>query len=136
MSQLPTEFHRFPLFFYKGTAFPQVVDAPNLEAEMMKNATEMIVLGLKHGVSMEQQKKDYKEQLDLMEQRLCDEARNKIMDEGVIDRAMVSLGIESRDYFYSTWCLNICALLKMKVIKDDNENGILSADKMFWREAK
>ena len=133
MSQLPAEYKNYPLFFYKGTAFPQVVDNPHLEAKMMESATEMIVLGLKHGVSMEQQKKDYKEQLDAMEQRLCDFAKNKIMDESVIDRAMVSLGIESRDHFYSAWCLNVCALLKMKVIKDDNENGILSADKMIWR---
>ena len=112
------------LFFYNGTAFPQMVDAPDLEEKMIKNANEMIVLGLKHGVSLEEQKKDYKEQLDLMEQTLCDTAQGKMMDADTIDRASKKMCI-SIDTFYSMWCLNICALLKMKVIKNDNDNGML-----------
>ena len=115
------------LFFYNGTAFPQMVDAPDLEEKMIKNANEMIVLGLKHGVSLEEQKKDYKEQLDLMEQTLCDTAQGKMMDDASIDRAWVILGLKDRQHFYNLWCLDVCALLKMKVIKNDNENGILSA---------
>ena len=112
------------LFFYNGTAFHQMVDAPDLEEKMIKNANEMIVLGLKHGVSLEEQKKDYKEQLDLMEQTLCDTAQGKMMDADTIDRAAKKMCI-SIDTFYSMWCLNICALLKMKVIKNDNDNGML-----------
>ena len=112
------------LFFYNGTAFPQMVDAPDLEEKMIKNANEMIVLGLKHGVSLEEQKNDYKEQLDLMEQTLCDTAQGKMMDADTIDRAAKKMCI-SIDTFYSMWCLNICALLKMKVIKNDNDNGML-----------
>jgi len=91
----------------------------------MENAKEMIVLGMKHGVSMEQQKKDYKDQMDLMEKTLFDEAKGKMMDKHIIKRAMRKLGISDIEYFCSTWCLNICALLKMKVIENDENNGML-----------
>ena len=111
------------LFFYKGTPFPQVASDRNAGEVSMKKAGEMIVLGLKHVVSLEQQKKDYKEQLDMMEERL---SVNEINDESVVNRAMLSLGLESRDIFYSAWVLNICALLKMNVIKNDENNGVLN----------
>ena len=55
------------LFFYKGTAFPQIVDFSDLEKMMFENANEMIVRSLRMGASMEEQKKIYKEQLDVME---------------------------------------------------------------------
>ena len=60
------------LFFYKGTTFPKIVDMPDLEKIMFQGADVMIARGLRMGVSMEEQKKDYKEQLDLMEQTFCD----------------------------------------------------------------
>ena len=112
------------LFFYKGTTFPKIVDIPYLEKIMFQGADVMIARGLRMGVSMEEQKKDYKEQLDLMEQTLCDTAQGKMMDADTIDRAAKKMCI-SIDTFYSMWCLNICALLKMKVIKNDNDNGML-----------
>ena len=115
------------LFFYNGTAFPQVVDAPDLEQMFHKNANEMILRGIRDGFSIEQQKKEYKKQLDLMDQTLCDTAQGKMMDDTSIDRAWVRLGLKDRQQFYRLWCLNICALLKMKVIKNDNENGVLSS---------
>jgi hypothetical protein len=83
--------------------------------------------GIRGGLGMEQQKKEYKEQLDLMEQTLVDTVQGKMMDGASIDRAWVILGLKDRQHFYNLWCLNICALLKMKVIKNDNENGVLSA---------
>lgn len=115
------------LFFYKKTMFPQVVDAPDVAEKFTKTANEMIVNGLKHGVSMEQQKEDYISQLDLMEEALTSTAEGGEMD---IGRAMVMLGeagLQMTDLqrFYNIWCLNICALLKMKAIKNDNDNGIL-----------
>ncbi len=113
------------LFFYKGTAHPRMVDAPDWENTMMKQANNMILCGLRNGVSLEEQKKDYKEQMDMMEQTLCDTAQDKMMDEDILNRSANQLEI-SVDRFYSTWCLNICALLKMNVIKDDNNNGIMS----------
>ena len=34
------------LFFYKGTSHPQVIDAPDVEEYIMKQANEMILLGM------------------------------------------------------------------------------------------
>lgn len=118
------------LFFYKKTMFPQVVDAPDVAEKFTKTANEMIVNGLKHGVSMEQQKEEYISQLDLMEEALTSTAGGGEMDGETIGRAMVMLGeagLQMTDLqrFYNIWCLNICALLKMKAIKNDNDNGIL-----------
>lgn len=114
------------LFFYKGTPFPRILKGPNMDVKMMKDANEMIVLGLQNNVSIEQQKKDYLNQLNTMEQALCNTSNNKIMDENTINKAMVICGLKSLDQFNSIWCLNICALLKLKVIEDDYNNGIMS----------
>jgi hypothetical protein len=50
----PNETFKNPsvLFFYKGTAFPRMVDAPDFENTVMKNANEMILCGLRNGVSL------------------------------------------------------------------------------------
>ena len=87
------------LFFYKGTAFPQIVDLPDLEKMMFKHANEMIVQGLCMGVSMEKQKKNYKEQLDVMEQTFCDIAQGKMMDDKVIEKAAECLGMCTKTNF-------------------------------------
>jgi hypothetical protein len=113
------------LFYYKGTTYPLLIDAPNLQETMFNQAHEMIVRSLKDGLSLEQQKKHYKENLDLWEQTLCDEAKEELINEAVINRAIVKLGFSDRHYFMALWCLNICALLKLKVIKNDNNNGVL-----------
>ena len=113
------------LFFYKKTMFPQVVDAPDVAEAMTSMANEMIVLGLEHGVSMEQQKEDYISQLDVMEEALTSTAEGGLMSGKSINKAMVMLGQTDLQKFYTMWCLNICALLKMKAIKNDNDNGIL-----------
>ena len=122
-----TEFkNKSVLFFYKGTTFPKIVDIPDLEKIMFQGADVMIARGLRMGVSMEEQKKDYKEQLDLMERTFCDISQGKMLDDKVVEKAAKSLGISKHDFYYF-WCVNICALLKMKVIKNDDMNGILSA---------
>ncbi len=114
------------LFYYKGTTFPQVCDIPNLEQKMMDKAYEMIISGMLSGVSLEQQKIDYKTQLDLIEQTFCNISQGRCMDENTLKEVIEELEVKSVEALYSTWCLNICALLKMKVIKDDNNNGILT----------
>ena len=85
----------------------------------------MIILGMRMGVSMEQQKIDYKEQLDLIEETFCEISQGRAMDENTLKTAVKILKANSVDELYAMWCLNICALLKMKVIKDDCNNGIL-----------
>jgi hypothetical protein len=112
------------LFFYKGTAHPQVIDAPDVEEYLMKQANDMILLGMRQGVSMKQQKADYIEQLDMMEQALVKAANGNPLNEKATLKAAKIVG-QTADKFYYWWCLNICALIKMKVLKDDNDNGIM-----------
>jgi len=112
------------MFFYKGTAHPQVIDAPDVEEYLMKQANEMILLGMRQGVSMKQQKADYIEQLDMMEQALVKAANGKPLNKKTILKAAEIVG-QTADKFYYWWCLDICALIKMKVLKNDNMNGIM-----------
>ena len=112
------------LFFYKGTAFPTLIHTPTPVKDMRERANEMIILGMKHGVTLDEQKKDYFEQLDLIEKTLCETSKQGRIDEKTIKNACKLLG-EDKDRVYITWCLNICALLKLKAIKDDNMNGIV-----------
>ena len=113
------------LFFYKGTAFPTLIHTANPVKDMRERANEMIILGMKHGITLDEQKKDYFEQLDLIEETLCETSNKGRIDEKTIKRACKLLG-EDTDSVYITWCLNICALLKLKAIKDDEMNGIVS----------
>ena len=118
------------LFFYKGTAFPCVIDAPDFEEQMMKGANKMIISGMKNGFSMEQQKQDYQAQLHFIEQTLQDNSQGGRVDEkGLLKAFQGELkkmhAHDSIDSIHVIWCLDICALLKMKVIENDENNGIL-----------
>lgn len=118
-------------FYYKGTTFPQYLEGENVAYNMKKYANEMIIMGLRNNVSLEEQKKDYKEQLDMIEEVIfevfgkkgtgnekeCKKYLNEIAEH-------FNSAIED---IQSMWMLNICALLKLKVIEDDNMNGILVA---------
>jgi hypothetical protein len=101
------------LFFYKGTTFPHVNDLPNWGEKMMEAANEMIVKGLSDGVN-------------LMEQSICEAGQGRDMTDQIFEKANELMGnpFQNLDDFHYTWCLNICALLKMKVIENDNKNGI------------
>ena len=114
------------LFYYKGTAFPQVVECDGLAAKMEKTAGEMVVMGMRMGMNMEKQKTEYIKQLDLMEQTLFETSNGGMMTEKTIRNAMALLGQTDIQQFYTMWCLNICALLKMKAIPNDSMNGILN----------
>jgi len=115
------------LFFYKGSTFPEVIRKPDYHIEVMKLASEMIVLGLQHGVSLTEQKADYVAQLDLLEKSLHDASNGRAITKKSIKKAVALTGglVRSPDHFNIIWCLNICALLKMNVIKDDNDNGMV-----------
>ncbi len=118
-------------FYYKGTTFPQYLEGENIAEDMKKYANEMIVEGLRNNVSLEEQKKDYKEQLDMIEGVMCEIIGNKSTQkkkecEKYCNEIAEYLE-QDIDDINSLWMLNICALLKLKVIEDDNMNGILVA---------
>ena len=78
-------------------------------------------MGLKHGVSLKQQKKDYKEQLDTMEGLLFKYSKHNTTEVG-LKKMSKELNLPL-NVIYTFWVNNISALLKMKVIKNDNMNG-------------
>lgn len=110
--------------YYNGTVFPMVMENPDFnEKDMyMTNAKEMIALGLRKGVSIPQQIKDYKETLDRIEDALCkfcNPSSKKGLD------IVAEMFSRSPDRLRTIWCLNVSALLIMKAIEDDNNNGFL-----------
>lgn len=118
-------------FFYKGTTFPMFYQGKNVAEDMKKLANEMIIMGLRHNVSLEEQKKDYKEQLDMIEEVLCEIIGKKSTKDikqckKYLKKIAEHFG-KPIERIQSMWMLNICALLKLKVIEDDEMNGILVA---------
>jgi len=107
--------------FYKGTAFPLITE---VDCEFPKKAQEMMVKGLKHGISLAQQGKEYKEQMDLMESTLCDIAKGQMITQNHINTWCKKMGTDE-DTLMDIWYMNVIALEKLKVIKSDNMNGML-----------
>merc|ERR1711965_284618 len=77
---------------------------------------------------MKEQIELYKAQLDVVEEALY-------KTDGSIPKTIEilnedgRLGRRTEHSLYVMWCLNICALIKMKVIENDNMNGILKTTK-------
>jgi hypothetical protein len=111
------------LYFYNGTAFPIAIQS-NLE-EQKKQVEEMIMLGLKTGVSLKEQIKDYKEQLDKIEACLYKHC-NPSSAKG-LKKVEQELG-RNEDSILAIWQINILALLRLKAIKDDDNNGTINIE--------
>ena len=114
------------LYFYKGTAFPVIYYGLPVK-EVMKHAHEMIVSFLKDNMSLKKQVEIYKEQLDYIEGLMVKYA-NPTTEEGMEKVASI-LG-KDLHIIGGLWCVNVCALLKLKAIKNDNMNGILTTMKI------
>lgn len=114
-------------FFYKGTQFPIALVGENTAQEIIKNANEMIIMGLRNNISLEEQKKDYKKQLDMIEQKLFDIGSTQ--NKSKIKKGLTNIAKyfnSTIDDIHSMWMLNVCALLKLKVIENDNMNGLMT----------
>jgi len=109
------------LAFYNGTAFP-IVSTSDMSFPKMSYA--MIVLGLRDGVSLQQQGKDYKQQMDHMEGELCKITKGEMIKQCHINKWCKGLG-QTEDELMFLWYLNVIALEKLKVIKNDNMNGMM-----------
>ena len=112
------------LFFYKGSCTPSVITGENEEETIMKMAKDMIVQGLRFGESLEQQKDDYIQQLDIMEQALFNSQKAGFIKHDMYKEACKSVG-KMEGTFHALWSLNICALIILKVIKNDDMNGVM-----------
>ena len=113
------------LFFYKGSTIPAACAGWEEEEIVMKLAKETIVRGLRDGKSLEQQKADYVQQLDKLEQALQKSQKAGFMKHEMYKEACKSVD-KMEDTFHALWSLNICALIILKVIKDDDDmNGVM-----------
>lgn len=87
---------------------------------------EQIANGLRmSGLGLEEQAKDYLEQLNIIEEQLYKYC-NPSSESGYKKVAKI-VGM-SPDEMYAMWCVNICSLLIMKKIPNDEMNGIVTMD--------
>ena len=107
---------KYTAYYYKGTAFPLCYTNPTFD-KIMEHAHNMIETGILHGDSLKQQKQTYLTQLDMIESSLC-------KHNGELTKLVKDIG-QTEDELYAVWQLDICALLIMKVIKEDDDNGTM-----------
>lgn len=118
------------MYFYKGTSLSYMMLAAGfrIKAEdVTKGSIELITMGQKLGTSKEQQIKDYKEQLNVIEQTMVD--IEKEMGYAEVNKQLNELSKrmgKSREHLFMMWCLNINVLLLMKALNDDEMNGIMT----------
>jgi hypothetical protein len=105
-------------YFYKGTAWPQYPTIPVKEA--MDTGKKMIVGGLKGGFSLEDQAETYKSQLDYIESTMVKYA-NPTTEKGM--NKVASILNKDLDFIGAMWINNVCALLHLKKIQNDDMNG-------------
>tara|TARA_R110002020_G_scaffold109601_1_gene253553 strand:- start:167 stop:481 length:315 start_codon:yes stop_codon:yes gene_type:complete len=95
------------------------------EADAMKLAKEQLELGIRmSGMSLMEQKKDYLEQLEKIE-----DVMNKYCNGVEAKKGMKKVSKilnHPIDHIYALWCINICCLLILKAIPDDDKNGIMN----------
>ena len=108
------------LFFWKGTAFP-IKNSICDKTFGMKAGKAQYELGLVHGVSKHQQIINYRQQLDSIEKEL-----NDINGDGRILKNCPWVKRLGENYVYCLWVQNICSLLYVGDIVNDDMNGVMS----------
>jgi hypothetical protein len=116
------------IYYYKGTPFSYDCMLPYEEG--MRGGKEQIALGLRLSkLSLEEQAKIYLEQLDLIES--CFYKHSLSNGGNITKKVLIKVAKEmdmSIDKLYGVWCLNICSLLIMKKLKNDDMNGTMVID--------
>ena len=111
------------LYLYKGTTMPMMWLK---EQDAMNSAREQLELGLRmSNISLSEQSDDYKNQLNKIEEcmyKYC----NPSSEEGI--KKVAKVCGQSVEHLYGLWCINICCLLILKIIPDDNMNGIMTIE--------
>ena len=121
MEQLKSFSNPNGLAYYNGTAYPVVRQGL---VNFKKLTNDMIVAGLKNGVSLKQQGIDYKKQMDLMERTLNRLSNGNMITQMVVDN-FCKYFEKDEDELFVIWYMNVIALEKLKVIKNDHMNGML-----------
>lgn len=109
------------LYYFNGSTFPMFKIADTYDY-FNKQSVEMIKMGIKTGVSKEEQIQDYKNQLSMIETLLYQHC-NPYSEQGM--KFICEFLEEKEEKIYIVWCLNICALLNLNALTNDNDNGVL-----------
>ena len=121
----------YTLYFYKGTVFPKVILFDSVEEQdssitfTKKQAKDLIKNGLKNNLNIEAQKIKYIEQLNSIEEALFT-YNNPSTEKGM--KKVCKILNYDRDFINCLWMLNIEALIILKHLKNDENNGIMSFD--------
>ena len=125
--------------FYKGTSLQAPVINSKLIAfhhMVVKNADTMITSFLRNGYMLSKVKEILKGQMDLMEDGLCrtsdaTTAWKEIDQDAWMAKATAGTEMEENGKMnVMLWFVNIAALLKLKVIQNDENNGWLFNHKL------
>ena len=117
----PIEKEKQTLYFWKGSTFPVFMKGDHYNY-FNNSSIKMIKDGIKNGYSKEQQIVNYKKDLDIIEKQLLKHC-NPYNKQGMKNLCQELGQIEAK--ISIMWCLNICALLNLNAIPNDNNNGIL-----------
>jgi len=117
---------QYSLYFYKGTTFPVVIESNDFPTYITTKSIELIHRNLKDGASEASQIIVYKKQLDDIERTLFEvqEAFPDTCPEDHLKEVCKRLK-KGSDFLNAMWCININALLVLKAIKNDDNNGIM-----------
>ena len=123
--------------FYKGTSLQAPVYPNKLELfikTIIEKGEGQILSFMRNGHSISEIKDILTEQMDIMEDGLCrtqdkslcwKESGSDIQKDWLAKAAAEIKMDGDADFFLALWFMNIAALLKLKVIENDNENGWL-----------
>jgi len=108
------------LFFFNGTSFPMIGNNENDGYDMGR---KQLMYGVKAGYSLPNQAEFIIKQLKHIEGLLFKHA-NPSTEKGM--NTISKLLNTSLENLYSLWTMNVCSLLILKKIKNDNDNGVLT----------
>ena len=110
----------YTLYFYKGTTFPYMYIK---EEEGMKWGKEQILRGQQENISLKEQADLYRNQLDFIEDAMC-KFCNPTSERGL--KKLAKKLKKDVHHLYAIWSMNICSLLILKGIPDDDKFGIFT----------
>jgi hypothetical protein len=111
-------------FFFEGTSMIVVhKGVPNAKVLIFQLAHNMISNHLS-SISKEEQIEIYKAQLNEFKQAFEDEAVGGPLTEEIIKKVSLKL-LSDENKLKIKWCLNVCALIILNAIEDDENNGYL-----------
>jgi len=109
--------------YYKGT----MLQMPFVYKKELINMFESTIInGLINGATIAEQRVSIIEDLDIMEQYICEQWGNKKYD---INKFEQLIGKEKYEKMCAKWGINIICALKLKIIKNDNDNGYMFVNK-------